>query len=102
MSPFKQQLACARHRHHPATAPLASARCDREALVLDLSRALHLWPSQIDLASQAGRARVRATVRRALRTQRRHALAGHWAYDVACHARLLDLYRRVDAGCWRR
>lgn len=98
MSPFDRQLPRPCHRRHPATAPLAGSPCDREALIVDLSRALHLWPSEIDLATKSGRARVRATLRRALRAQRRHALAGHWAYDFAVHARLVDLHRRLGAG----
>lgn len=99
---WNRQLPRPHLRRHASSAPLARDRDSDAALLLDLSRALHLWPSEIDLGSAAGRARIGATLRRALRVQRRRALAGHWAYDFACHARLLDLHRRVGAGSRRQ
>lgn len=66
-------------------------------MIVDLCRTLHLWPVEIDLATQRGRCHLAAGVRRALRAQRCRARAGHWSYDIACHARLLELHRRIVA-----
>ncbi|MBU2531754.1 MAG: hypothetical protein KKB37_03365 [Alphaproteobacteria bacterium] len=90
-------------RHFPATRRLAevfgpAAAIDPLiALRQDISVALHLWPNEIDLVTPEGIGAVLAHLRRALRAQRRHARASHWTYDIARHARLIDLHRRVTA-----
>jgi hypothetical protein len=38
--------------------------------------------------SPAGRRRIIARLRRALREERRRGIAGHWTYDLARHAAL--------------
>jgi hypothetical protein len=57
-----------------------------------------LWPSEIADGSLAGRLRLLARLRTALRRERQRGLAGHWAYDLARHARLLEAYRREAAA----
>lgn len=58
-----------------------------------LMRLLPLWPHEICDESPAGRRRVLALLRRALRAERKRGLAGHWTYDLSRHAQLLALYR---------
>ena len=84
-------------RRHPATPDLADCAAEPEALVVDLARTLHLWPGEIDLASQDGRRRIAAVVARGLRAQRSRARTGHWSYDFARHARLHALAQRLAA-----
>lgn len=60
---------------------------------LALQRLLPLWPHEIADRSPEGRRKLIASLRRALREERRHGLCGHWAYDLARHSALLRLYR---------
>lgn len=43
--------------------------------------------------SLEGRQRILAKLRRALRAERRRALAGHWSYDLNRHLGLLSAYK---------
>ena len=59
----------------------------------DLRRLVPLWPSEIEDRSAAGRQRLLAALRIALRSERQRGLSGHWAYDLARHRSLLEAYR---------
>jgi hypothetical protein len=59
----------------------------------DLTSLVGLWPDEIADGSEAGRLRVLAKLRRALRAERQRGVGAHWAYDLARHRRLLDAYR---------
>lgn len=67
----------------------------------ELSRLLPLWPCEIEDVSPQGRARLVATLERALRAERRRGRSGHWTYDVARHAALLAAWRRERAALAR-
>ncbi len=82
-------------RHYPATPDLARMSGESNPLAHDICRTLHIWPSEIDLSTARGLKSVEAQLHRALREQRRRALAGHWNYDIACHARLVELHGRL-------
>jgi hypothetical protein len=56
-------------------------------------RLLPLWPHEVCDRSPAGRQRLIALLRRALRAERNRGLAGHWTYDLSRHAQLLAIYR---------
>jgi hypothetical protein len=59
----------------------------------DLPPLLPLWPDDLADLSLQGTARLVAKLRRALREERRRGIGGHWAYDLARHARLRDAYQ---------
>ena len=59
-----------------------------------LCSVLALWPQEIEDDSLAGRLRIVAKLRRALRAERQRGLAGHWTYDLARHAELLRAYKQ--------
>lgn len=69
--------------------PDAQARERRKRL----TSLLPLWPAEIEDTSIEGRARLIATLERALRAERHRGLAGHWTYDLARHRQLLDAWR---------
>lgn len=48
----------------------------------DLPKLIALWPHELDDHSPGGSLNVLAKLRRALRAERRRALAGHWSYDL--------------------
>lgn len=60
---------------------------------VDLPKLIALWPHEIEDRSAAGRARLLAKLKAALRAERLRGLAGHWTYDLARHAQLLAAYR---------
>jgi hypothetical protein len=62
-----------------------SAAYDRER---DLGRLIALWPKEIADTSTAGRLRIVARLRQALRAERVRGRAGHWAYDLNRHVAL--------------
>ena len=68
---------------------------DRRAAI---ARVLPLWPYEIEDTSQAGRHRIVAKLRRALRAERRRGVGGHWSYDLARHVELLRAYRQELAA----
>ncbi|MGH6736113.1 MAG: DUF6477 family protein [Methyloceanibacter sp.] len=59
----------------------------------DLPRLLALWPHEIEDETELGGLRLLAKLRRALRAERRRAIAGHWSYDLNRHLGLLSAYR---------
>src|SRR5262245_1551663 len=61
----------------------ASAAAYRRAR--DLSRLVALWPHELEDQSVEARLLVLAKLRRALRTERRRSLSGHWSYDLNRH-----------------
>jgi hypothetical protein len=64
----------------------------------DLPKLLPLWPSELEVPSQADHARLLAKLRKALRAERQRGLGGHWAYDLARHSQLLRAYRAEVAA----
>lgn len=80
---------------YPAKPDLTCLPWHANPLAQDICRTLHQWPSEIDIDSKQGLKSIEVQIRRALREQRRRALAGHWSYDLACHARLLELAGRL-------
>ncbi len=72
--------------HHSGGAPVGAHEAE-------LMRLLPLWPHEVSDRSPAGRRRLLAVLRRALRAERRRGLAGHWSYDLSRHAQLLAIYR---------
>ncbi len=98
MPRYGDQLPRAFQRRYPPTPHRTAERLDIDTLVKELSAALRLWPSEIDLVSPHGLVKMEGCVHRALREQRRRSIAGHWSYDIACHARLLELHRHIIAG----
>lgn len=67
----------------------------------DLPRVLPLWPDEIADTSAAGRLRLLAMLRRALRAERQRGIAGHWSYDLARHRNLLEAYRAEASAAAR-
>ena len=76
--------------------PLAPRPGDYDR-VRDLARLLPLWPAEIADDTPEGRQRIVQRLRRALREERRRGLAGHWTYDLARHAALLQAYKHEVA-----
>lgn len=73
----------------------ARPACDRRTAII---RVLALWPRELEDESPAGRRRIVAKLRRALRAERRRGIAGHWTYDLARHVELLRVYREEMAA----
>jgi hypothetical protein len=59
----------------------------------DLPKLIPMWPSELVTRTAGEHAALLARMRRALRTERQRGISGHWAYDLARHARLLNAYR---------
>ena len=85
---------CGRERRARATAA-AKMQYERSR---DLPPLLALWPWELEDAGIDGQQRLVARIRRALRLERQRAIAGHWTYDLARHARLLAAYRSEVAS----
>ena len=85
---------CGGKRRVRATAA-AKVQYDRAR---DLPSLLALWPWELEEAGFDGQQRLVARLRRALRLERQRAIAGHWTYDLARHARLLAAYRSEVAS----
>ncbi len=85
---------CARERR-VRSITAANVQYDRSR---DLPPLLALWPWELEEASLDGQQRLVARLRRALRLERQRAIAGHWTYDLARHARLLAAYRSEVAS----
>ena len=64
----------------------------------DLAGLLPLWPAEIADDTLEGRQRIVQRLRRALREERRRGVAGHWTYNLARHAALLQAYKH-EAAC---
>ena len=67
----------------------------------DLPALIAVWPSEINDPTDGGRLVLLSKLRRALRMERRRVLAGHWTYDLARHAQLLNAYRHELAAAER-
>jgi aspartate/tyrosine/aromatic aminotransferase len=78
--------------------PMADAGARVYSRARDLPKLIALWPQELDDMSHAGRLRVLAKLRSALRAERRRALAGHWSYDLNRHLGLLSAYKGELAG----
>jgi hypothetical protein len=84
---------------------------DRET---ELPKLIGLWPAELRDYSIGGTARIIALLSKALRSERRRASAGHWAYDLSRHmalaaalkeeeARLASLKRAEQSACrWKK
>lgn len=59
----------------------------------DLPKLLALWPHELEDESEAGRVAILRRLEKALRAERRRALAGHWAYDLNRHLALIAAYK---------
>ena len=55
----------------------------------DLPRLLALWPEDAARLARSDLADVISRLARAIRAERRQALAGRWTYDLARHAALI-------------
>ncbi len=58
----------------------------------DLPRLIALWPRELGDESAAGREKILAKLRAALRAERLRGRAGHWTYDLVQHAQLIAAY----------
>ncbi len=74
-------------------AALRDARARAYVRARDLPPLLVLWPAELSDASARGHLALLTKLRRALRRERKAAIAGHWTYDVARHAALGKAYR---------
>lgn len=59
----------------------------------DLPRLLAVWPHEVENCTQCERIDLLEKLRRALRTQKRRADAGHWGYDLNRHLALFCAYK---------
>jgi hypothetical protein len=67
----------------------------------DLPRLIALWPREIADQSSQGSLLILSKLRRALRAERRRALAGHWSYELNRHLGLMTAYK-AELGLMRR
>ena len=59
----------------------------------DLPRLPAIWPRDLEDLTIAGRERMLARLKQALRAERLRGVAGHWTYDVCRHAQLIVAVR---------
>jgi hypothetical protein len=59
----------------------------------DLPRLIALWPHELADQSSEGSLLILTKLRRALRAERRRALAGHWSYELNRHLGLMTAYK---------
>lgn len=64
----------------------------------ELGRLIPVWPALVADLSVAGRQAMIGVLRRALRAERQRGLSGHWSYDLARHAQLLDALRAEESA----
>ena len=67
----------------------------------DLPRLIALWPHELADQSAEGSLLILSKLRRALRAERRRALAGHWSYELNRHLGLMTAYK-AELGLMRR
>ena len=67
----------------------------------DLPRLIALWPRELCDQTSEGSLLILSKLRRALRAERRRALAGHWSYDLNRHLGLMTAYK-AELGLMRR
>lgn len=89
----------ARRRTAKLCTEQSAAKSERRAIDNDgrrddvLTGLIALWPSELADKTIAGRLRVIAKLRSALRAERQRGIAGHWCYSLARHKALLSVYR---------
>jgi len=64
-------------------------------------RVIALWPHELADQSPEGSLLILSKLRRALRAERRRALAGHWSYELNRHLGLMTAYK-AELGLMRR
>ena len=67
----------------------------------DLPRLIALWPRELRDQTSEGSLLILSKLRRALRAERRRALAGHWSYELNRHLGLMTAYK-AELGLMRR
>ena len=67
----------------------------------DLPRLIALWPQELEDQTSEGSLLILSKLRRALRAERRRALAGHWSYELNRHLGLMTAYK-AELGLMRR
>ena len=67
----------------------------------DLPRLIALWPQELEDQTSEGSLLILSKLRRALRAERRRALAGHWSYELNRHLALMTAYK-AELGLMRR
>ena len=67
----------------------------------DLPRLIALWPHELCDQTSEGSLLILSKLRRALRAERRRALAGHWSYELNRHLGLMTAYK-AELGLMRR
>lgn len=67
----------------------------------DLPRLIALWPHELADQTSEGSLLILSKLRRALRAERRRALAGHWSYELNRHLGLMTAYK-AELGSMRR
>jgi hypothetical protein len=67
----------------------------------DLPRLIALWPRELSDQTSEGSLLILSKLRRALRAERRRALAGHWSYELNRHLGLMTAYK-AELGLMRR
>ena len=87
------------------THPASSARWSMPDLAAisgrDLPRLIARWPHELADQSPEGSLLILSKLRRALRAERRRALAGHWSYELNRHLGLMTAYK-AELGLMRR
>jgi hypothetical protein len=63
----------------------------------ELPKLIGLWPAELRDYSIEGTARIVALLSKALRSERRRASAGHWAYDLTRHMALAAALKEEEA-----
>jgi hypothetical protein len=67
----------------------------------DLPRLIALWPRELGDQTSEGSLLILSKLRRALRAERRRALAGHWSYELNRHLGVMTAYK-AELGLMRR
>lgn len=72
---------------------MTDAEAGRYSRSRDLPGLIALWPRELADSSPEGGLHILSKLTRALRAERRRALAGHWSYDLNRHLALMDAYK---------
>lgn len=89
----KERQAGARSATARAFGAMADAGANCYLRPRDLPRLIALWPRELEDASPEGSVHILSKLKRALRAERRRALAGHWSYDLNRHLGLMSAYK---------
>ncbi len=73
----------------------------RQNKIFATPRLIALWPHELADQSPDGSLLILSKLRRALRAERRRALAGHWSYELNRHLGLMMAYK-AELGLMRR